>query len=415
MEFARIARRDPGLAPDEGTENFRAIVTLSKVSHSGELFGDETIRIQLAQKRGTIVRHPMISSCVVIMLLVAGGWFEPVSLYAKTNSAPSIVDFHPGEFEAKADAPFFYSVGDELKYSDSIDSDAPTRFRGEVENFQVSPNGKLIALVSGHKLLVVDFLGKVQIIGAVDSIYRTFKPFGRSFIRDEEFQWSRDSKSLYFIKDTFYRSKGSQLFSEFGELWRFEIESGEQQLVIKPFRAYQIILGRGSDIYFAIPLPNGDLILELFDGKAVIPNTAPLFSASEERPFYSFSRVDYSDKILSGLRLRQNFDFKGNLQTLSLGDKTLLELTRYCDAWQGCRDGDEMMDSVFLPGNRFFLLNVPYCSNYKGQILIDTQTGNYKTLPKDTRVFITANTETYPHYKFNHEGIEAEDGSSGRR
>ena len=361
------------------------------------------------------MRHPITSSCVAILLLAAGVWFEPVSLYAKRDSAPSIVDFHPGDFEARTDVPFFYSIGDELKYSDSIDSKAPTRFRGDIENFQVSPNGKLVALVSGHKLLVVDFLGKVQIIGAVDSIYRNFKPFGHSFIRDDHFQWSRDSKGLYFIKDMFYRSKGSQLFSEFGELWRFEIESGEQQLVIKPFRAFQIIFGRGSDIYFAVPLPNGDLILELFDGKAVIDNTAPLFSASEERPFYSFSRVDYMEKVLPGLHLLQSFDFKGNLQTLSLGDKTLLELTRYCDSWSGCGDGDQMLDSVFLPGSRFFLLNVPYCINYKGQILIDTRTGNYKTLPKDTRVFITANTETYPHYRFSHEGIEAGDASSGRR
>jgi len=364
-----------------------------------------------------MVRHPINCNCVVILLLAAGAWFEPVSLFAAKDSPPSIVDFHPISFEARADALFFYAIGDELKYSDSIDPDAGTRFRGKIWNFQVSPDGKQIAIVSDHTLLVVDYQGKMQRIGAVDSIYRTLKPVGRSFIRDEQFQWSRDSKSLYFIKDKFHRSNGpAQLFSEFGELWRFDVESGDQQLVIKPFRAFQIIFGSGTEIYFAVPLANGDLNLELFDGTIVRDFVAPRLGGSspresptpENHPFYSFSRVDYMEKVLPGVHLTQNFEAKGNLQTLYFGDKALLELTRSCDPWFGCGESDEMLDSVFLPGNRFFLLNVPYCRNYKGQLLIDTQTGNYETLPKDTRVFVTANTETYSHYRFNNEGIEAE-------
>jgi hypothetical protein len=255
----------------------------------------------------------------------------------------------------------------------------------------------------------------VQTIGAIDSIFRSPKPVGRPFTRDDQFQWSRDSKTLYFIKDVFYRSKGLQLFSKFGELWKFDVESGDQQLVIKPFQAFQIIFGTGSEIYFAIPLANGDLILELFDGNTVRDIAASnservspgKSSTTGKNPFYSFSRVDYMEKVLPGLHLLQNFDSKGNLQTLNLGDKTLLELTRSCDPWFGCGESDEMLDSVFLPGNRFFLLNVPYCHNFKGQLLIDTQSGNYEPLPKDTRVFVTANTETYPHYRLNHEGIEA--------
>jgi hypothetical protein len=111
------------------------------------------------------------------------------------------------------------------------------------------------------------------------------------------------------------------------------------------------------------------------------------------------------EKVLPGMHLLQDFDFKANRQTLEFGDKTLLQLTRYCDSFSGCGDCDDMMGSMFIPGNRFFLLNVHYCRNYKGELLIDTQLGTYKTLPKGTRIFITANTLTYPHYKFNHEGL----------
>jgi hypothetical protein len=340
-------------------------------------------------------------------------WFDPVSMCATKDSPPSIVDFHPTAFEAKTDSPFFYSIGEALKYSSSIDPNTPTLFRGKISNFQVSPDGKRIAIISGHELSVVDYHGNIQKIGAVDSIDRAFKPIGRTLIRDDDFQWSRESKSLYFIKDKFYRSRMSQLFSEFGELWKVDVESGEQQLVIKPFRAYQIIFGKGANIYFAVPLANGDLILEMFDGNTVrvvaarnadptFPRDSPLI---EKSPVYSYSRVEYMQNVLPGIHLLQSFDSSRQVQKLALREKLLLELTYYCDSWSGCGESDEMLDSVFLPGSRFFVLNVPYCRNFKGQLLIDTQTGNYQTLPKDTRVFITANTETYPHYRFNNEGI----------
>lgn len=62
---------------------------------------------------------------VVILILVAlyiGLWFSFTA-----NSKPSdIADFEPTSFQAKADAKFFYSIGNDLKYSDQIDPEAPT-------------------------------------------------------------------------------------------------------------------------------------------------------------------------------------------------------------------------------------------------------------------------------------------------
>lgn len=342
-------------------------------------------------------------------LLSAGAiLFGAVSSRCASKDPPlSILDFHPAVFDARAAAPFFYSIGNELKYSDSIDPNAPTLFLGELWNFQVSPDGMRIACISDHRLMVIDNKGKTQVIGVVDSISRSFKPTGRRFIRDSDFQWSPDSKSLYFIRDKFYRSKGSQLFSEFGELWKFDVANGEQKMVINPFHGFQIIFGSGSEIYFAVPLANGDLELDLYDGTTVRDFAAPGSAGplSGTNPFYSISSVDYMQKVLPGMQLLQNFDFKANRQTLAFGDRILLQLTRYCDSFFGCGDCDEMIGSVFIPGSRFFLLNVPNCRNYKGELLIDTLTGAYKTLPKGTRVFITANTRTYPHYKFDHEGL----------
>jgi len=159
-----------------------------------------------------MLRHPSSCSRIGIVLLCGFVLFKPISSSAEAkDKPPSIVDFHPTTFDAKASAPFFYSIGGELKYSDSIDRDPPTLFRGKIGKFQVSPDGKRIAFVSDHMLTVVDHQGKTQTMGSVDSIFRSHKPMGRSFIRDEGFQWSPDSMSVYFIKDKFYRSKGAQL------------------------------------------------------------------------------------------------------------------------------------------------------------------------------------------------------------
>jgi hypothetical protein len=39
---------------------------------------------------------------------------------------------------------------------------------------------------------------------------------------------------------------------------------------------------------------------------------------------------------------------------------------------------NEMLRSVFLPGDRYFLFNLPYCGSYNGKLLIDAVTGKYQ-------------------------------------
>jgi hypothetical protein len=73
-----------------------------------------------------------ISAGIVILIAVAPAvWHWLFVWLLDLNSVPSrIADFRPTFFEAKADSRFFYSVGNELKYSDQIDPKAPTLFRG---------------------------------------------------------------------------------------------------------------------------------------------------------------------------------------------------------------------------------------------------------------------------------------------
>lgn len=335
--------------------------------------------------------------------------------FVVANEKPSnIVAFAPTSFLAKADSKFFYSTANELRYSDHVDSQAPTLLRGRIMNFLVSPDGTKIAAVTNGELVIVGTESVLRHVTAIDSIYREPKPIGQQFFRDDNFQWSKDSKSLYLIRDEFYGSIGSQLFSDKGELWKYDIASGNLQLVLKPFRAYTYFFG-SNGIYFSEPTESGDLQLRYFDGaqrtnvgdpSAGDINLKALTGGNAEKAFFSFSIHDYEKALRSSMNVEMKAEGNG-LEKLLIKGKPFLEITQG-EGFKGSYGCSEMLRSLFLPGDRYFVLNVPYCGNYKGQLLIDTASGRYSTLPPDTVVFLTLNTETYPRYRITGSGIIAE-------
>jgi hypothetical protein len=334
----------------------------------------------------------------------------------RTFYPSKIADFNPAVFTAIATAPFFYSIGDELKHSDEIDPKAQTLLRGHIEDFLVSPDGARIAVVANGFLTVVSWQGStVQQVVPVDSIYKDPKPIGRQFFRDDNFQWSRDSKQLYLIKDEYYQSKGSQLFSERGELWRYTVDSGALELVLKPFPAYNYFFGLKSGIYFSTPTETGDLQLKYFNGEQVTDISNPqaqtiplndLASGFRESPFVSFSIIDYMNKVLPTKSVSLDIDHQNGVEKLDIKGKTYLRVSRG-EGLKGSDYCDEPLRSVFLPGDRYFLLNLPYCGNYNGQILIDVGTGRYMRLPKGSEVYLVFNTDDWPYYNIGGSGITA--------
>jgi hypothetical protein len=234
------------------------------------------------RKRLLVVAGVIVS--IPVALYIAQWWF-----FAANDVPSNIVGFAPALFQARADAKFFYSIGGDLKYSDQIDPQAPTLIRGQIKIFLVSPDNRKIAVVANGQLIVVGTESILRQVTAVDSIYRGPKPIGTQFFRDDDFQWSRDSKVLCLIRDEYYESRGSQLFSSKGELWEYDIESGRLQLVLKPFQASSYFLGLKSGIYFSTPTDRGDLQLRYFDGNGVTdigePNASDIRAEKLARNF----------------------------------------------------------------------------------------------------------------------------------
>lgn len=348
-------------------------------------------------------------TALLFSISLAASAASPDLLESKSSTS-KIVNFSPATFVAKASAKFFYSIDNELKYSDQIDPHAPTLTRGPITEFLVSPDGSKIAVVIRKRLLIVGADSVLGEVAAVDSFDRRFKPLRRHFFRDEGFQWSRDSKSLYLIGDEYYHSRGSQLNSKLGELWRYDLDSRSLQLVLKPFAAFSYFFGPNSEIYYSESTGQGGFQLKLFKGRDSINVGAPdasgipeISGGSDEGPFYSFSIDDY-EKALPSLNVRL---VDGNsVEDLIINGKKYLSVTQGYYWLEGYFYCPELLRSVFLPGNRFFLLNVPFCGNYKGQLLFDLESGQYQELPQNTVVFSTLNTMTFKRYRVTADGIK---------
>jgi hypothetical protein len=359
-------------------------------------------RIRTAVRKANLVTYGAMFIAASVWLLYLWATFIP----------PTIVDFRPTDFQVKADKGFFYSIGDELKYSDELNLQAPNLWRGEVRHFQASPDNTKLAVVANGRLLVVGPESPtVREVAPVDSIYRDPKPMGQYFYRDENFQWSEDSRYLYLVRDKYYESKGSQLFSINGELWKYGVQTGDMHLVLKPFAAYTYFFGRDGGIYFSVPTQSGDLQLKYFDGTRVTdvgtPNTSSipldhLSANSVESPFFSFSSVDYERTVIPEKEVELVIDQDGS-EKLQIAKKPYLTFARGGGRKEALYCAD-VSSSVFLPGNRYFLFSAS-CKNYEGQLLVDTETGNYQKLPKKTRVYPAMNTTTNPHYRITSGGI----------
>jgi hypothetical protein len=354
----------------------------------------------------------IIVSVLVFIPLVA---YVALSFMFTSKNVPSnIIDFAPSPFTAKADTNFFYSIGDELKFSDHIEHQSPTLARGRIKNFLVSPNGKEIAIVVDGKLMVVGpdlDLGQVT---TVDTIYREPKPIGQPFFRDDNFQWSEDSKTLYLIRDNYYASKGSQLFSDKGELWKYDAGTRSLQLVLRPFRAFNYFFDPKTGIYYSEPTEDSRLQLKYFDGKVIKDVGEPdarniriggKGRDGDESPFYSFSIIDYAERALASKRVGLAYE-KNGPERLLINDRPYISLTQG-NGFKGHYYCSELVRSVFLPGDHYFLFNASYCGNYNGQLLIDIASGKYQKLPRDTVVYVTLSTNTYNKYRVTGAGIEA--------
>lgn len=303
-----------------------------------------------------------------------------------------IIDFRPVNFTERAERPFYYEVGDSLKFSDHIDLKSPTLLVGDIREVVPSPDGAHALVVANDTLHLVAANGSLRKrLLSTSSIHREPKPLGQQFIRDQDFKWSTDSRYIYFIRDEYYESRGSQLFSEKGELWEYDLASRESRKLVAPFRAFEYAVTEKGEVYFVVPNDTGYMMYMLFDDRdtrelRVQRRNEPTDFTSVAPPGTKFRTVEDTTasrkRISATLEQRRGPD--GILELLA-NDRVVIASTRG-ESIKGpynCVTGS----GTFLPGNRYTIVRT-YCENHSGNVLIDTELARYRTLPSEIRVFV---------------------------
>ena len=332
---------------------------------------------------------------------------------------PMIVNYQPSSFVARGDTNFFYSIGDELKYSDQIDPNAPTIFNGNIQHLFVSPDNKKAAIITDNELIILSSDGRFKRqVTPVESgcDYSDNKKIGRGFFRSDNYQWSSNSESIYLIRNVFmYFIDRKNCYSKKSELWRYDLRTGQLTMVITPFKTYDYFTTVDNKIFFSVSDDIGDLHLRSFDGvqQRDIPRSnsreftnKQLTDLGIKSPFYTFQSFMDLHNILKnkGVKFRINKN-KGEKE-LVINEKVYLTQVQ----------GDyfiknlfltsiDLHDSTFLPGDRYFLLDRVGSGNFSGELLFDVSSGKYMPLPKDTKVYPLINTNTYKNFRVTNSGI----------
>lgn len=304
-------------------------------------------------------------------------------LLACNATAEGIVDYKPSVFSEHVAQPFFFSIGKKLKYGDAIREDGPTLFQAgffedDIREVYPSPDQNKAVLVLGDCLYLVQ-LGKPPA--------KLLQPFEHEYISVFDIQWDPQSRYI-FIPRYIHNARTALLridtndpitvqelipSSQFhlsgryfplndnsvcfgASTWECWI-SGSNHLVER-LEQDQITLVDGSTIkvkpFISLPLRGGGLSLALGGySLTLIPNSL---------------QVEFFHQSQPSLPI---FKLQGRIEPLK------------GHFGEGFRDGE----SSVLPGGRYAFLAV-----WNRKLVMDSETGLYKEVPKDSRVYVNFNS-----------------------
>lgn len=340
------------------------------------------------------------------------------SAQARTNDYYGIVDYKPSVFSEQAKSPFFFSIGKKLKFGKTISEDAPTLFEGKFFDGDLtavypSPNQTKAAIVSGGNLYLAE-PGKstILLLQKVTNYAGKNVDAGDFFYLYPLLQWDADSKFIYIVRDK-KKTLGAQTFSHDATLVRVDsAEPARVTEVISDFAAlHYFLIGDGSVCFDYAP-GDGSVIWKCFhQGSFKIPRsidgsgiTLRDGSVITGKPFVSFlgsiyeseiwlSRYGYFTKRIAG----ENFtDFFSS----SRPDTPLLRIQGAYNTKGHYSTGIQQYGGRVLPGGRYVLLSV-WHDSFKGQLLLDGLTGQYRELPPNTRVYRNLNNTNYRNVKIS--------------
>lgn len=312
-----------------------------------------------------------------------------------------IIDYKPSVFSEHASQPFFFSIGKKLKYGNAIREDAPTLFEagwfdGDINEVYPSPDQKKAVVVVGNSLYLAQ-PGKPTT--------KLLQPFERKNLRD--LQW--DSQSRYIFVPRYIFPNNDHRFVSGLPSTLLRIDTNDPIIVRElisssQFRMLETYFPLNDDsVCFDSATPKGDVIWQCWisgvvhtvqrlevdritfvDGTTV--KDKPFFSLPMRGGEISLALGGYSLTMIPN-SLQVDF-FHSNKPTVPI-----FRLQGYIERlkgnyFDGFRDGE----STVLPGGRYAVVTI----RFRTVVVVDSDTGLYKELPKNSSVYENINSYGNP-------------------
>lgn len=332
--------------------------------------------------------------------------------YSKPLPAIYVLNYKPNDFKFSLDKPFFYSIDNTLRYGKTIEKKNPILFEEDFQNKKhyvyISPDNKKAALAIDKKLWLIT-LNKSPKLLLEDVNTQLYKNIGigEKYFDNHTLQWAENSNSIYIIqytkpKQIFQRNKHNKMIHiDLNTFTKKDVNIdriflGNYYFVGKDTICYSRAPGDGSVIWICLYKNEHINVKSHNKDKVLLENDVVL----KGKPF--LSRNLYGESTLSsydfyGAYSKESFGFYSK----QFGKEPILEINRSFDVLKGhTRNGIRYSRSVGLD-QRYALLHVSYLDSKK-LLLIDSQTGKYKELPNDIRVYRTFNPFNYKYFKLDY-------------
>jgi hypothetical protein len=336
---------------------------------------------------------------------------------ARAKDFFGIVDYKPSTFVEQPTAPFFYSVGNRLRFGSVIEEKGPILFEakpsdGGIWAVYVSPDETKAVVASGGNLYFA-LPGQSPVLllreaydvltgrGAAEG------PIGKPVYDYRPLQWDASSRFIYI-------PRGARLDSRYpshSALLRIEAANPINVVEITDdMKAHGTFFVGSEAICFQRVVNRGDLIWKCVIGgverspKVIEEHRIVMDDGTsvEGRPFASFrwsrggiwlTEAGFAIRAYNG---RWGFFSKDS-------DEAIFQFNGGMEPLKGHYvDGIYEVNANVLPGGRYAFLDL-LIENFKGrrgQILVDGLTGQYREVPRGTLVYRNLNSRNYDRVKF---------------
>jgi hypothetical protein len=317
----------------------------------------------------------------------------------------------PDTFHETAASPFFFSIGKQLKYEQSIDQNVPTLL-----NFTTMPDEGMEQVFPSpdHKKAVVMDAGTLYLAqpdqAPIPLLTGNWGYAGQFFTEAVQYdwfnrQWDADSRYLYVRQYPQHATREEQETGKDVMLLRLDTENpaAAPTVAIRDFSMFLhfFLVGKDNicfdhapgngDVLWLCTTPTGTFEANAFDAEGIhLENgsvlTEPVFMSYGEDTKSTEVRLSYHGFFFKYREVHDD-TWVSELFNRSNPDKPLLQLYGGVGFKNNRVDGRLQWGSTVLPGGRYILLNCDF-----GKILIDGSTGAYRKLPADTRAYINLNS-----------------------